>query len=417
MSGISTLRTDFEALMEIGRLPEGGWSRPAFGEEDCRANEWFARRAREAGLSVRTDAIGNVIARLEGRPGIPAIAMGSHLDTVLSGGAFDGAIGVLVGLDVARNLRRAEKDWQVPIEVIAFRDEEGRYGAFNGSRAMMGELPAEEIGRRRSVEGTMLANALRDAGLDPEAVPEARRDPSEFAAFLELHIEQGRVLEKAGIDLGIVTSIAGQERMAIRFTGAPDHAGTTPMELRRDAFAAAARFADRFRDLVIIGGEGVTRGTIGIVQATPNQGNVIPGEVRLGLEMRDISADRLKRLGEAVTALANETATAMQVEASVRAVYRSEPIAMSEPVRTVLGHAAQALGMSAMDLPSGANHDAGIMAAHVPTGMLFVPSRDGRSHCPEEHTEWPQIEAAARLMERAVRDLARRIIEGGDIGS
>jgi hydantoinase/carbamoylase family amidase len=417
MSEGSTLRADFEALAEIGRSPEGGWSRPAFGEEDRRAHEWFIGRAIEAGLSVRTDAIGNVIARLEGRPGMPAVAIGSHLDTVLSGGAFDGAIGVLAGLEVARRIRGGKRDCPVPIEVIAFRDEEGHYGAFNGSRAMMGELPAEEIGRRRSVDGTTLTAALRGAGFDPETVAKARRDPSEFAVFLELHIEQGAVLEKAGLDLGIVTSIVGQERMSVRFTGAADHAGTTPMGMRRDAFAAAARFADRFRDLVVGQGEGVARGTVGIVQVAPNQGNVVPGEVRLGLERRDVSAARLKRLAEATAALAGEVATAMQVDVSVRTVYRAEPVAMSEEVRAVLSGAALAEGASAMDLPSGANHDTGIMAAHLPVGMLFVPSCGGRSHCPEEHTDWPYIETAARVMERAVRELAGRIAEGERVGN
>ena len=416
MSSTGELRADFDTLSAIGRQPQGGWSRPAFGPEDCQANEWFMKRAREAGLSVRADTVGNVIARLEGRPGQPAIAVGSHLDTVMSGGAFDGAIGVLAGLEVVRNIRRSEKDWPVPLEVIAFRDEEGCFGAFTGSRAMMGLLSRDEVGRRRAVDGTSLTDALRQAGLDPDAVPQARRDPREFAAFLELHIEQGSVLEQAGIGIGIVSAIAGQERMAIRFQGAPDHAGTTPMDMRRDAFAAAARFADRFRDMVIAKGEGSARGTVGIIKVSPNQGNVVPSEVRLGLEIRDVSAARLRRLQEAATALAQEAAEAMKVDVAVRTVYQAEPVEMAETLRDTLSAAARALGVEAMALASGANHDAGVLGTLVPAGMVFVPSHGGRSHCPEEHTEWSHVEAGARVLERAVRDLSARIAECGGSG-
>ena len=297
-----------------------------------------------------------------------------------------------------------------------FRDEEGRFGALTGSRAMMGLLPVEEVGRMRAVDGTMLADALRGAGLNPEAVPLARRDPGELAAFVELHIEQGSVLEKSGCTIGIVSAIAGQARLSVRFLGSPDHAGTTPMDMRRDALAAAARFCDRFRDLIIAGGEGVARGTVGIVRVNPNQGNVIPSEVRLGLEIRDISADRLERLRSAAAALAEAVAGELNVEASVRTVYQSSPVPMSPSIQAALAEAADELGAKAMTLPSGANHDAGILGTLIPAGMLFVPSAGGRSHCPEEHTDWHQVETAARALEAAVRALADRICKGERVG-
>lgn len=417
MSADSPLRADFDALSEFGRLAQGGWSRPAFGPEDCRAHEWFCRRATEAGLTVRTDGMGNVIARLQGSRGGPAIAIGSHLDTVHSGGAFDGAIGVLIGLEAARNIRRSEKNWPVPVEVIAFRDEEGRFGAFTGSLAMTGKLSPEEIGRRRDVDGLLLTDALRTARLDCDAAARAGRDAADFAAYLEVHIEQGSVLERAGIGLGVVSSIVGQERLSIRFTGAADHAGTTPMDMRRDAFAAAARFADRFREIVVTEGDGTARGTIGIVKVSPNQGNVVPREVRLGLEIRDISASRLKRLGELTGTLAEEAATALGVDVSLRGVYSSPPIGMSETLRNMLENAARSLGLDTLDMPCGANHDAGIMAAMTPVAMLLVPSEGGRSHCPEENTDWTHIEAAARVLETTVRDIAHRMIEGDGIAA
>lgn len=411
MNPPSELRRDFEMLATIGRLPEGGMSRPAFGSADCAAHEWLLQRAREAGLEAGYDAFGNAVirlvpadARLAGRP---AILIGSHLDTVDNGGAFDGALGVMVGLEMVRRLAR-RGPVRRPVELVAFRDEEGRFGPFTGSRAFTGTLPLDGLDQMRAPDGERLVEAMRRAGFDPEAAALAARNMEGIAAYLELHIEQGSILESAGSSLGIVTSIVGQERLSVRFTGQADHAGTTPMELRRDAFAAAARFADRFRQWILADPSDSLRGTIGIVKVSPNQGNVVPGEVRMGLEIRDINLGALERAARATADLAEEVANLFGVEARVRNLLSEPPIPMDEDLRQELMQAADETGTDWMELPSGANHDAGVLARHVPVAMLFVPSTGGRSHCPEEHTDWHHIERAADVFEIALRRLATR---------
>ena len=403
---ISRLKADFEAIAAIGVDPQGGWSRPAYGEAECAAHDWFAATAREAGLSERQDAFGNSVARLEGAADLPAIAIGSHLDTVACGGLYDGALGVLAGLEVARRIARSGEARLRPLEIIAFRDEEGRFGAFTGSRAMAGQLPQDAFASMRSVEGAVLGEAMEAAGFATERADSARRDMAQIGCWLELHIEQGPVLEASGEPVGVVTAIAGQERLSIRFSGSAGHAGTTPMHLRRDALAAAARFADRFRDMILAEGENRARGTIGIVRVSPNQGNVIPGQVSLGLEIRDISAPLLAHLAERTRALAQQTAGEMSVDVACRTNYAASPVQMDERLISALDLAArEVLGRPAPHLPSGANHDAGILGALVPAAMLFVPSAGGLSHVPQEHTDWPPIADAVAVLERTARRL------------
>lgn len=397
----AALRADFDAIAAIGRDPAGGWTRPAYGTDECEAHRWFAATAEAAGLAVRQDAFGNSIARREGRPGAPAIAIGSHLDTVTRGGLFDGALGVLAGLEIARRVVPGPED--LALEVIAFRDEEGRFGALTGSRAMAGELPADALSAMRDADGIGLRSAMREAGFRVESALVAKRNLSEIAAYLELHIEQGPVLEAGGESVGIVTAIAGQKRLAIRFTGTAGHAGTTPMELRHDAFAAAAEFAVGFRNMIVEEGQGTARGTIGIVKTSPNQGNVIPGEVRIGLEIRDASAALLAHLAERTAALATEAGARHGVEAGHRVVYEAAPVPMAPHLMDLLEGQARALAIPCRRLLSGANHDAGILGAHIPAAMLFVPSRGGVSHTPDEHTDWHHIEAAVAVLEHGVR--------------
>ncbi|MDK3017315.1 Zn-dependent hydrolase [Pseudodonghicola flavimaris] len=405
LAPIAGLIADFQALSAIGRDPEGGWSRPAFGPQDCAAQEWFLARAREMGMSARYDAFGNAIARTPGMG--PAVALGSHLDTVKNGGAYDGALGVLAGLEIARRAIAAGT-WARPIEVIAFRDEEGRFGPFTGSRAMTGGFTPDDLAQKRGQDGTPLVEAMAEAGFDPSRVREAARDFSDLHGYVELHIEQGPVLEARGDAVGIVTAIAGQERFAIRFTGRPDHAGAAPMELRNDAFAATAHFADRFRAMILADPSDTLRGTIGVVKLMPNQANVVPGEVRLALEIRDTDGTALSRATAMTEALVAETGAAFGSETKVRRIYGEAPVALSSGMQESLAAAARAHGIRHSRLPSGANHDAGIVAAHLPVAMLFVPSKDGRSHCPEEHTDWAPIAQAVTVLEEAVRQIAEQ---------
>lgn len=396
-----SFRRDFAALAGIGVDPAGGWSRPAFGPADIAAHEWLLAQGRASGLAASYDAFGNAVLRLEGEG--RAILIGSHLDTVTNGGAFDGAVGVLAGLEVARRIR-AEGTPGAPVEVVAFRDEEGRFGPFTGSRAMAGLHDEEALMRARSPDGVALPEAMAEAGFRPANAP---RDWDAVAAWLELHIEQGPVLADAGVPLGIVTSIAGQERLSLKFTGQPDHAGTTPMDRRRDAFAGAARFAAAFRREVMAAGDPDLRGTIGIVRVSPNQGNVVPGEVTLGLEMRCTDPDTLAKLRDRVAALANGIAAEEKLELRTRSTFSDTPAPMAEWLQDALAASAASLGHETMRLPSGANHDSGVVGRIVPAAMLFVPSVGGRSHCPEEETDLCHIEAAIDVLHRTVAALRR----------
>lgn len=390
---------DFEALKAFGADPEGGWSRLAFSEADNAAHDWLIATARAAGLQARYDSFGNAILRLEGQG--PTYLIGSHLDSVRKGGAFDGAIGVLAGLSILKCLKA--EGWSGPtLETIAFRDEEGRFGPFTGSRAMAGLHPQGALDKARAADGSELAPAMRAAGFVPENAP---YDFSDVAGYLELHIEQGPVLEAEGIALGLVSAIAGQERLALKFTGQADHAGTAPMDLRRDAFAGAARFACAFRAHILAAGDPDLRGTIGVVNVAPNQGNVVPSEVRMGLEIRSPDAAQLARLRAEVSALAEQIAQEEGLELRLRSVYSDPPVAMSPQLMQALQKAAEHDAVRWRKILSGANHDAGIIGRIVPAMMLFVPSKGGRSHCPEEETDLAQIEQAIGVMLRMIRAL------------
>lgn len=392
----------FAELKQIGADPEGGWSRPAFSNADNAAHDWLLDQARAAGLAARYDAFGNAIMRLEGDDR-PALLIGSHLDTVRKGGAFDGAIGVLAGLEVLRRIR-ASGEAGAPVEAIAFRDEEGRFGPFTGSRAMLGQHDPVVLAKARAADGETLAEAMAGAGFAPA---NASRDVTAIAGYLELHIEQGPVLEQAGVPIGIVTAIAGQERLSLRFTGQADHAGTAPMDLRRDAFAGAARFATSFRDLLRATDDPALRGTIGVVKLTPNQGNVVPGEVTLGLEIRSTRAATLPALRDRIIELAERISGEEQLGLRTRLIYSEAPIPMDTPLQEALTASAAELGHRVLHMPSGANHDAGIMGQRVPSAMIFVPSVGGRSHCPEEETDPATIEAAIDVLHHAVMTLRR----------
>lgn len=394
-----SFRQDFHALKAIGADPAGGWSRLAFSNADNAAHEWLLARGRAAGLSARQDGMGNVILRLDGVG--RAIMIGSHLDTVQNGGAFDGAIGVLAGLEVARRLAALDRPG-APVEVVAFRDEEGRFGPFTGSRAMAGTHDEAALQRARSPEGVALTDAAANAGAVAGNAP---RDWDHVQAYLELHIEQGRVLETAGIPLGIVTAIAGQERLSLRFTGQADHAGTTPMALRRDALIGATRFADAFYRLIAEAEDPELRGTIGYVRMLPNQGNVVPEQVTLGLEIRSAGNADLPAWRDRLGALAETIAVEAGLKLRVRRIYSDAAVPMDDRLRARLTAAAERLGHDVMDIMSGANHDAGIIGRIIPAAMLFVPSKEGRSHCPEEETEIDHIEAAIDVLFETVQKL------------
>lgn len=393
---LGRLRADIEALGAIGRDPTGGLSRPAWSPAHEEARTWLVERLRAAGLSARVDAAGNIFGRLG--DGTPAILTGSHIDTVPRGGPLDGALGVLAGLECLRAVAASGVRPARALEVAAFTDEEGRFYGFFGSRALTGSLDRKLAERLTDPTGLPLPEAMRRAGFDLARAPEARRDPREIAAYVELHIEQGPWLEADDVPIGVVEGIVGIRRFRLNFVGQPDHAGTTPMDRRKDAFFTAAEYATKSRELVVKGGQGRAVTTIGVVDVRPGVPNIVPERATLLQELRDPDPALLESLASRTLQAARRVARQRGLVLEVEHLMRAEPVRMSGRIQGVIEAAAADLRLPTRRMPSGAGHDAQILAAVTEAGMIFVPSQGGRSHRPDEWTDWPALERGANVL-------------------
>ncbi|MEW5721736.1 MAG: Zn-dependent hydrolase [Thermodesulfobacteriota bacterium] len=406
---LARLRDDLETLSRFGRRAGGGVTRLPFSQADRRARDWLAGRMAEAGLKVRRDAAGNLWGRLDGDG--PTVMAGSHLDTVPEGGMFDGALGVLGALECLRTIREKTLSHRRPLEMVAFVDEEGAFYSFLGSRACLGLADPEELAGAADLAGRPLAVAMAEAGLDLARLPEAQRDPADIGAYLELHIEQGPVLESEGASIGIVGSIVGIVNYWLTFTGQAAHAGTTPPALRRDALLGAAEFALKVEDLVQPHGRGVA--TVGDIKVAPGAFNIVPREARLAFEFRDASPGRLEEMEREFLELGHNIARRRDLNFLPRLISRDEPVQLSEEVGRMLQEEAEALGLAWRSLDSGAGHDAQVLARRTSVGLIFLPSLGGVSHCPEEYSRWPDVEKGTLLLLRGLLRLAGQ--EKGDI--
>jgi allantoate deiminase len=354
------------------------------------------------GMTTRLDAVGNLRSRLEGPPGAPTLYLGSHLDTVPNAGAYDGILGVVLGYAAAEALQ-AGGPLPFNLEVLAFSEEEGvRYGvSFIGSRALVGT--ADELLGRLDKEGQSVRDAIRAFGLDETELPGALAEANALG-YLEVHIEQGPVLQDAGAQVGVVSSIVGQSRLTLDFAGQAAHAGTTPMTLRRDPLAAAARFMVAAEDLAR-----ATPGlvaTVGMIEARPGAGNVIPGEVSLSLDIRhEFDAVRAQSLA-ALLDTAEREAGARGVTLAITPRMAEPATPMDAELRAGLREAAADLGLIAPELVSGAGHDAQILAARMPAAMLFVRSPNALSHHPDERVNGEDVEAALAVLVHMIQGLA-----------
>jgi hydantoinase/carbamoylase family amidase len=393
---MTSLAADIEAAAQIG-ADGGGVSRFAWTPELAQANDWFVGRLEELGLEAEVDPAGNVLGRWNAGEG-KAVLVGSHLDTVPRGGRYDGALGVLAALDVVRRLKAEGIEPARPLWVVSFNDEEGSrfQTGMLGSRAFCGELDLDEW-RRRGV-----ADAMAGAGFDFERLPEAR-GIDEVGAYLELHIEQGPVLERSGEDLGIVTAITGLLGFRVKLTGAANHAGTTPMDVRRDALAGAARIVLELREEAR--GRDDMTANVGKLEVRPGGFNVIPGLAELTIDVRSPTAEGFERAEAFVRETVDRVAAEEELGVEIWPTHRKPPVALDEGLQDALVQAAVAEGASYRRMPSGAGHDAMVLAHHVPAAMLFVPSRAGISHSPDEYTAPEECELGARVLARAVRAL------------
>ncbi|MEO8687235.1 MAG: M20 family metallo-hydrolase [Solirubrobacteraceae bacterium] len=403
MSQASSLNDDLSAAARFGGDGDGV-TRFAWSPELLSAHRWLAEQLEALGLAATLDAAGNVIGRWEAGSG-KAVVIGSHLDTVPSGGRYDGALGVLAGLDVIRRLKAAGVEPARPVWLASFMDEEGaRFRtALLGSRAFVGEDLTELAGRLDPAGGT-LRDGMTAAGFDFDRLPEATAIGS-VGAYLELHIEQGRVLESAGAGIGIVTGLAGMFGMRATLRGRADHAGTTPMNDRRDALVGASRAIVALRDHATRQ-PGLLRMTVGTMSVEPGGFNIVPASCEFSIDVRAERAEALDGAREWITALLEDVARDEDLELDLRPTHGQPPHDFDEQIIAALRRAAAAEGAKAVDMKSGAGHDAMVIGRHAPAAMLFVPSRDGLSHTPAEYTSPEQCELGARVLAGAVRDLA-----------
>lgn len=399
-----------EQVAELSRLRRDdrrGWTRQVFSDPYRESREWVAARMQDAGLEVRRDAAGNLVGRLAGsRPSAPALMTGSHTDTVDGGGRFDGVVGVLAAVEVARSIRASGTPLSRDLLVVDFLGEEPNDFGLSclGSRSMAREMTAADLGRRDGA-GRTLAAAYQDFGLDPSAVLQpSRLDPGPLHAFVELHIEQGPALEQGGEQIGVVTSVCGIERFVAHFAGREDHAGTRPVADRQDALVAAAEA------VLAVRREGCGAPGNGVATATHADNlspspNVVPSAVDLRGELRSIDRSWLsgarRRLGETVLAAARGYGVDVEFDWTT-----DNPVVDAHPrAHDVVAATADRLGYSWRPIPSGATHDAVHMAALAPMAMIFVPSRDGRSHCPEEWTDPLEIGRGVHVLGETLRAL------------
>ncbi|MGE5579139.1 MAG: Zn-dependent hydrolase [Bacillota bacterium] len=385
------LWADLESLGAIGR-GERGISRLAFTPADMEGRKWLLARMAEAGMQARIDEVGNVIGEIPGLDQGPAIVIGSHTDTVPEGGMFDGALGVLGGLEVARSLMEVGMRLRHPLKVVSFANEEGSRiipGTF-GSRWMMGTVQGPELSR--------LAPVLAEAGLPGGAIPSAPIRGAGCAYYLELHIEQGGILDAAGEDIGVVTGIVWITSFTATFRGVANHAGTTPMGQRQDALLGAAELILAIPELVKTLGGPATVGTCGQVQVLPGGRNVIPGEVTMSVEVRDLEQEIAMRVLGAIREAARRLGGRRGLTVELTDPSANPGAKMHEGLMALIEQAASGLGYSYRRMPSGAGHDAMNMAAAVPAGMIFVPSKGGISHSPHEWTSKEQCAAGANVL-------------------
>ena len=392
------LNAILDVFRRYGGGDDGGTTRLAYSDEDIAARAYAASVMESAGLRVSVDLAGNLIGRRAGTdPAALPIIIGSHMDTVPAGGSYDGHVGSAAALEVALTLHHHGIELLHPLEVVIFQNEEG---GKTGSRALVGRVEPFEFDAV-TASGFTIRDGINRLGGDAARLDEAQREPGSMAGFLELHIEQGAVLEAAGIQIGVVEGIVGIRRWNITVLGGQNHAGTTPMPQRRDALVAAADLIGTVNEVATTL-EGRQVATVGRIEAVPGAPNVVPGEVRATLEIRDLEMDKIGQIFTEIVARARQIESARDVTIEFERFYESLAAPTAPAFRDIIEEQAGALGYSAVRMPSGAGHDAQSMAELGPVGMIFVPSRDGISHSPDEYTAPEDITRGANVLLHAL---------------
>ena len=396
--------TRINELAKFGRDNNNRGYRVAYTQGDIDGRTWFMQLMKNAGLHPTIDSAGNIIGKRNGKnPSLKPIAFGSHIDMVPDGGNYDGTLGSISALEVIEVLNEQKVLTAHPLEVLIFANEEG---GLIGSRAMVGQLTPEGL-QQLSQSGVMMAAGIKAIGGNPDDIQGAIRKKGDLHAFLELHIEQGGILENENLPIGVVEGIVGILACEVTIEGVANHAGTTPMELRKDALLAASKLVIAVNE-VINGVPGSQVGTVGKIQAQPGAYNVVPGNVTLGLEIRDLSWDKIEQLlskiEQRAAQIANETKTKIMF---IREASFSKPALTAPYLQKKINNCAATLGLKTKVMPSGAGHDSQQIAAIAPVGMIFVPSVGGVSHSPNEFTKASDMTNGANVLLQTILSIDR----------
>ena len=403
------LKREMQTISTFGALPQGGMSRLAFSQEEAQARAYIKTLMQALGMNIREDAIGNILGRIEGELPLPAIAIGSHLDSVPLGGFYDGTLGVMCGLEAIRTIKENGISHKRPLELIIFSCEES--SRFNmatvGSKVMAGKLSKEALENLKDKEGVSLYEAAKAFGCAVETIESAKLPPHTFYAYLELHIEQGPVLENKGIPVGIVTGIAAPIRYELTLQGRADHSGATPMNMRSDALACAAEIILHVEKIAKEEAGETTVATVGFANATPGVLNVIPGSVRMGIDIRDIDQENLEKAALLIEKSIEEIAQKRGLIYTLKELTHDTPVSLDKKIIETLKREAHRINIPTLELPSGAGHD----AMHMPyvathTGMVFVPCKEGISHNIAEEVNMDDVICATEVITKTLITLA-----------
>lgn len=402
---LERVKQDIYDIGRFGYNPEDqGIYRQGFSDEDMRLRVWFLQKLEALGLHSHMDGAGNVIGRL-GAPDQKALLIGSHLDSVPAGGMFDGVLGVVAGLEVIRVCLDNNIDLRYALEVVGTSEEEGRFGGMLGSQALTGNLKLDWLERAKDHTGEMLRDAMAKCNLPYHLAMEAARDPEDLIGFLELHIEQGPVLEQTNNTIGVVEGISGVFKWLIKLIGKPDHAGTAPMNLRSDAFLGVADFAHEISRIIDEEGTEKSRLTIGSLQLKPGFAHTVPGEVDFTLVGRDMSEEVMQNLADSCNKVLSSIARRHRLKFEYEQMSWLAPQPCGQEMMDLLERHSLAMGYKTLVMPSGAGHDCQFFTGITPTGLLFIPSVGGISHAPDEWSHWHDVEKGCNVLLNAALEM------------
>lgn len=400
---IDRIARDLDTINSFTATPGNGITRFTFSDPYMKAREYICEEMRKLGALLATTVGGNLCGRLEGDTrGSPSVMTGSHIDSVFQGGRFDGSAGVVAALEVARVVAEEKIPHRHPIDVVVFAEEEGsRFGSVMiGSRAWIGQLTMVDLHRLTDRDGVNYAEAMEKAGLTPRDTTLLK--PGMVEAMIELHIEQSLVLESKGLSIGVVEGISGIKQFVVTMEGVSNHAGATPMGLRHDALQGAARAIAAVEEIAVREMGGNTVATVGFLTCEPGQANVIPGKVQFTLDIRDLEPERIDQAAHRIISVIHKTSHDRGLACDIKPRSDTPPVRLSKKIVRLIEEIAREKRINTLRMPSGALHDSSILPEVTEVGMIFVPSKRGRSHCPEEETDLMDIQTGAELLLEAV---------------